>query len=258
MVSLKAIILGSDHELWWSFWYLIDWLVVVTLLIVSGLISLATPYDRYLPLNDPSVTYPVQADIIPDWLLIVLAVIVPMLVLFIFQLCLRNRHDFHHALLSLAAAHALNLIVTAALKVIAGRYRPDYIGRIGQNDARQSFPSGHASTSFAGLIFLCLYLFGKSKVYSEHSAVGLLKGLGSFSPFFVCTFIAISRTMDYHHNFDDILAGAVLGTAFAFIGYFLYFPSLFDSKCDLPRTKRELIMEKTLSSSPSYTVEIHE
>lgn len=123
---------------------------------------------------------------------------------------------------------------------MAGRYRPFYANDPDNVDARLSFPSGHASTSFSGMTFLSLYLFGKTRVFSEHSGATFPKLLGCISPFFVAAFISVSRTMDYHHNFSDILAGAVIGVLSGFLGYFLYYPSLFAPHSEQPRRKVHL------------------
>ncbi len=85
---------------------------------------------------------------------------------------MQSAHDFHHASLGLAEAVLFTLLFTDVLKVVCGRYRPDwygsapppnnasFFGRLIQyryarqglsgaiiSDGRQSFPSGHASVS---------------------------------------------------------------------------------------------------------------
>lgn len=51
--------------------------------------------------------------------------------------------------------------------------------------------------------------------------------------------MAVSRTRDYHHNFDDVLAGAVIGCVIAMACYFCFYPSLFDANSHLPRHRRK-------------------
>jgi len=87
------------------------------------------------------------------------------------------------------------------------------------NESQFSFPSGHSSLIFAGLTLLCLYWL---HVVPRH----FMKGqFGTPSPvrflpikmscmialMISASFVAGTRTRDYWHNFDDILAGAVLG-----------------------------------------------
>ena len=41
--------------------------------------------------------------------------------------------------------------------------------------------------------------------------------------------------MDYHHNFDDITAGSLIGILVAYYGYFVYYPPLSDDNCHQPK-----------------------
>jgi len=95
------------------------------------------------------------------------------------------------------------------------------------NDAMYSFPSGHSSTVFAGMTVLTLYLlhiipkfFFRGSLKTD-SPIRLLPI--KITVMLICEgsamLVAGSRTRDYYHNFDDILAGAVLGfcvSCFAF------------------------------------------
>jgi len=123
-------------------------------------------------------------------------------------------------------------------------------------DAFQSFPSGHSSTAFAGLGFLTLWLYANlyrywriggagggilahedgllasdSDVYRRRKlreAKVRLYGLHDNQlpllllitvPLWLAAYIAFTRVRDNHHNYDDILAGAVLGS-FCALGSF--------------------------------------
>jgi membrane-associated phospholipid phosphatase len=147
--------------------------------------------------------------------------------------------------------------------LFAGRPRPNFISYTGYNatseiytlphnlrDAFQSFPSGHASTSFAGLGFLSLWLYANLYRYWRLGGAGggilaredgagtddqtvyerrkrrsaRLTGLHDnqlplllllSGPLWLAAFIAFSRVRDNHHNYDDILAGSVLGSFIA-------------------------------------------
>lgn len=48
---------------WWSWYLMIDWaILVVTLAIEVPIVMMSDPYDRHLPTNDPSLSYPLLPD----------------------------------------------------------------------------------------------------------------------------------------------------------------------------------------------------
>jgi diacylglycerol diphosphate phosphatase / phosphatidate phosphatase len=79
-------------------------------------------------------------------------------------------------------------------------------------DGFRSFPSGHASLSFAGLGFLSFYLAGKLRLWDDHgyavSPLLLARGVFDYlhlqakvwlalTPLTGASLVAITRTMDY-------------------------------------------------------------
>jgi len=231
-----------NTEMWFHKSYLLDWFLSLFLFaIVEGITSFVNPFHRYLPPNDPSVLFPNVTDIVSDNLLFILSIAVPIVLFALAQLYLKNGQDFHHAILGLCVTICLTNIITSCIKSAAGRYRPDWFSAYGgdQNEGRYSFPSGHASNSFSGMVFLSLYTLGKLRVFSNDRVSPLWKSLLAMCPLGVCIFIAVSRTVDYHHNFSDIIAGALIGTGFSFFSYFSYFPSLFHDNCHLPKQHPE-------------------
>ena len=96
------------------------------------------------------------------------------------------------------------------------------------NEARRSFPSGHASFSAAVMAFNMLYVQFRYRLVNCHflkckrSAFCIFDDLYSFlRPFLqigligVASFIAMSRVSDYYHHLVDVTVGFLLGT---FIG----------------------------------------
>jgi len=241
----NAPVLGchfKDASLWFHRSYLIDWTLSLALFIVVQAVNMfVDPFDRYLPPNDPSVMYPHKPDIVSNALLMILAIVLPVVCFGLAQIRLRNGHDLHHSVLGLAVAIFMTNVVTASLKSAAGRYRPDYLSTYeDQNEGKYSFPSGHSSNAFAGMTFLSLYLMGKLRIWNDDASTNFHKALACVSPLTIAFFVAISRTIDYHHNFSDIIGGAMIGTGFAFFGYFLYYPSLFSSVCHSPKIHAKL------------------
>lgn len=136
-------------------------------------------------------------------------------------------------------------IATYVLKKVVGRPRPvalyncDYLGyqtavqsgnftaynslavfgRVGSvancwvqdqtSDMWSSFPSGHATLSFATLAyaFFALRLTLKIDGRLHYGWRNIL----AYSPIVLCTWISASRVIDMRHHVDDVLAGALIG-----------------------------------------------
>ncbi|XP_060601613.1 phospholipid phosphatase 1-like, partial [Ruditapes philippinarum] len=81
-------------------------------------------------------------------------------------------------------------------------------------DSRKSFPSGHASLSTFGAIYLLIFLqlrftwTKKIRIFLPLIQLGIL-----CAAIFVC----ISRVNDNKHHFSDVIAGAILGTVIALL-----------------------------------------
>lgn len=256
----------------------------------TGALTATTPDDLFLPLlplrrefslTDTSIQHThATTERVPTWLLAVLAVLVPIGIQGVISLGIaRSAWDFHVSVLGLILANAITLTATTIIKVCVGRPRPDFLDRCQPRagatnapvyglateavcttdlnshliqDGFRSFPSGHSSTAFAGLVFLALYLAGKFRLFSRregeahaHAAVQWIVSL----PLLGATLIAVSRTMDYRHHATDVIAGAILGTTVSVGSYYLYYPSLTDSKCHRPYAARVLRARVTGSSS---------
>ncbi|KAL5050788.1 hypothetical protein BDW71DRAFT_106742 [Aspergillus fruticulosus] len=151
--------------------------------------------------------------------------------------------------LGLILSQALCFVITQALKNACGKPRPDIIDRCqpragsadpkpyGLSDSSictgdphllkdgfRSWPSGHSSSSFAGLFYLSLWLGGKLHIMDNKGEVWKM-----FIVMFPClgaTLIAVSRIMDARHHPFDVITGSLLGILCASISYRQYFPSL--------------------------------
>lgn len=153
-------------------------------------------------------------------------------------------------IIGFASCQLANLSVTETLKVLVGRKRPcffylcnykgyktavdsdDYssydlattANRPGNiedcrasddntNEAQKSWPSGHASTSFAAMlycVFFLRFMAGQSKgLYWSN------RGLFCCFPMILAIWISVTRIQDYRHHEDDILAGSIIGSLIA-------------------------------------------
>jgi len=84
-------------------------------------------------------------------------------------------------------------------------------------DAQYSFPSGHSSGIFCGIGFTALFVLYLLHKYSRKhnfgkTAIGFTFILLSFAA-------AATRPRDYYHNYDDIIAGCIVGMCCAFVGF---------------------------------------
>lgn len=95
-------------------------------------------------------------------------------------------------------------------------------------EGRKSFPSGHASTSFAGLSFLSLFLSGHLCIYAGKS--NAWRFFLAFFPLIFAAVVAISRYTDNRHHWEDVLFGSILGLIISWFTYLLYFPSPFSAE----------------------------
>jgi diacylglycerol diphosphate phosphatase/phosphatidate phosphatase len=146
------------------------------------------------------------------------------------------------------------LVVTEALKLSIGRLRPYFRDRYARAacggvvavpdgldcstvaadgfvmtraqliDGLKSFPSGHASSSFAGATFASLWL-GTELVWGPDAPTwgpavgslgiaGLLGGAG---------FIAASRVSDHKHHVEDVVVGSAIGLGAGAAAWLLHF-----------------------------------
>ena len=127
-------------------------------------------------------------------------------------------------------ASFLTIGFTDLTKMLVGEQRPHYLEKLtsdGLESATRdsvSFPSGHASTSFNAGIFIfayVLFLYYRIRQVPVTEPSWLWRELRSLYlylailPVILAGFIGISRIVDYHHHFWDVIAGALYGGFFA-------------------------------------------
>ncbi|TFK72189.1 acid phosphatase/Vanadium-dependent haloperoxidase [Pluteus cervinus] len=241
--------------------YAPDWILTIGLALCFFLLDKVNGYRREFSVSDTSLrhTFAVH-ERVPDVALYMICFVSPLLIQPVINFCtVRSWWDFHNGTLGLILGLSLTGAVTQIVKITVGRPRPDLIDRcqppIGTvdpefglsnwtictrldllNDGFRSFPSGHSSLSFAGLGFLSYYLAGKLHLFDRRGQAH--KAWLSLGPFAAAALVAVSRTMDYRHHWQDVLTGSILGTVTSYFAYRQYYPSLADERSHRPYSPR--------------------
>lgn len=67
---------------------------------------------------------------------------------------------------------------------------------------------------------------GKLHVFGERGRSQAWPLCISIAPIFVAILIAVSRTCDYHHHWQDVTVGSIFGIVISYLCYRLYYPPL--------------------------------
>ncbi|KAI5121683.1 hypothetical protein M0805_002759 [Coniferiporia weirii] len=239
--------------------YLPDWILTAVLAAVFFSLDKVPGFKREFSIDDPTFA---THERVPPIALYFIAIVAPIVIQIVVNFfTVRSFWDFHNSTLGLL----LGLVVTGAItqftKITVGRPRPDVISRCQPSsgitnpeyglvssaichqtdkhiltDGWRSFPSGHSSLSFAGLGFLAFYLAGKLHLFDGKGHTS--KAWISLTPLSGAALVAISRTMDYRHHWQDVLVGSALGLTVSFFAYRQYYPSLASPACHRPFSPR--------------------
>ncbi|KAI9503617.1 hypothetical protein GGI25_004861 [Coemansia spiralis] len=260
--------------------YIPDYFFLVVMAVLWGVLSLIEPFHRDFSLTDKSIQYPHKPDSIPFYAAVLLCFVLPLVVIILWAgLIRRSFHDMNSGVLGLCLSIVLNMMITNTVKNLAGRLRPDFIDRCNLDkdtalslqpaigmvtsaickqtdksvfwDGMRSFPSGHTSFSFAGFTYLSLWLAGHLRIGDRRGRT--YKSFITLVPELAALLIGISRTKDYRHHWQDVLAGAILGVFMGWFGYHQYYPSP-NSLAEDPSYPFPPRIPVDGSSSPSYNL----
>ena len=213
-----------------------EWAATFCLAACSGLIALSIEPKQRAIFANYSERYPYTGETITTPVVGVLIIIIPCFVIGVIVLAFPRRVDLSLAGMSLAQTLCLTLLVTEALKVTVARPRPNFFSYCGydpesakctasksyKRDAKLSFPSGHASNSFASGTWMCLFL---CTLWPRHVEIWWV--LVKLLPVFVAIAISATRITDYMHHVSDVVAGAVLGIGMAMTVFYSQYTRIF-------------------------------
>jgi len=153
---------------------------------------------------------------------------------------------------TILVAIGISELVTQTFKFYVGRLRPNFYAMCGfdketleckngeemEMEARMSFPSGHSSLSFCGLVCVVLFFLGRVGLERNKSVVASGRGkiltVLSFTPLLLSFWCATSRLVDNWHHPSDIIVGSILGSVSACIAYHIWFPHILSNYAGIP------------------------
>lgn len=232
----------------------------------------AVPYFRKIqPEEFWLYRFPRTDSFYPGYLLWWTIFGVPLVVTVINYAIHKDKVDLQQALLAVVLSIYLTGSVTNCIKLAVGRPRPDFLERCFpdgtvNNDLKctgqekeviqgyKSFPSGHSSFAFSSLGFVALYIAGKCHCFNSKGRGHAYRLCMVIMPLLWATLIAASRTADFHHHWQDVAVGSILGMAIALICYRQYYPSLYRSNSHIPYSSdRSLHIELDQPQTPDIS-----
>ncbi|KAJ6161440.1 hypothetical protein N7470_004836 [Penicillium chermesinum] len=213
--------------------YIFDYVILIACVIGFWILDSVEPYHQHFSLRNYTLQYPYAVhERIPIQYALCISGAFPLVVIAIYTLLLDGLFSHHKpqdpisgkrklrgpwrwkdrlwelncGILGLLLSQALAFLITQVLKNACGKPRPDIIDRSLIKDGFRSWPSGHSSSSFAGLTYLSLWLGGKFHIMDQRGETW--KTLLVSVPLLAATLVAVSRIMDArHHPFDVITGG---------------------------------------------------
>ncbi|XP_006461864.1 hypothetical protein AGABI2DRAFT_205847 [Agaricus bisporus var. bisporus H97] len=275
MIAFAKRYFGQDSLSWFHKSYILDWVFVSLLWLISYFISYWPVYEREFSLTDKTIALSHKENQVGSGFNFTAALFVPLLLVVVVGFKNRSIVDLHHGTLALLAGRGLARMITEYFKHRVGRLRPDFLARCKWDevaelcagkkssilDGRMSFPSGHSSTAFAGMIFLTLWIAGQTAAICLSAGPSVrwmpsrLAALAlTLAPISWATHVAFTRIEDHRHHMEDVIVGSLIGTFSAAICYLLFWPSPFhiSSFNSSGRTEARYLYISTAQSRGTY------
>ncbi|CAM8879654.1 unnamed protein product [Rhodiola kirilowii] len=246
-----------------------DWLILILLVVIDIILNVIEPFHRFVGVDMMSgLNYPFhEKNTIPFWAVPIIAGLLPIIVFIVFYVIRRDVYDLHHGILGILYSILVTGVITDAIKDGVGRPRPNFFWRCFPDgitafdpvtkdvvctglknvikEGYKSFPSGHASWSFAGLGFFAWYIAGKVKAFNRRGHVAKLCIV--FLPLLIAALIAVSRVDDYWHHWQDVFTGGLIGLTIATFCYLQFFPPPYSTNGWGPHAYFQMLSESQQS-----------
>ncbi|KAJ2985672.1 hypothetical protein NUW58_g5410 [Xylaria curta] len=212
----------------------------------------------------PNFAYPARRQMVSNWLIASVAIAFPAAIILLTQLRIRNFWDLNNSLLGFFYAIVTSSAFQATTKAFVGGFRPNFYdicqpdsnhatgegNKTGLNgigfrqdmwskdacttsdarklrDAMQGFPSGHSTTMVAAMLYLCLYLNAKLKVFANYHTP-LWKLIALLLPLLGAVLLCGTVIIDNTHSWYDIAGGATIGALISLAAFRMVYASIFD------------------------------
>ncbi|KAI1182750.1 PAP2 superfamily-domain-containing protein [Nemania serpens] len=212
----------------------------------------------------PNFAYPARPQMVSNWLIAIVAIAFPTSIILLMQLRIRSFWDLNNALLGFTYAIFTSAVFQGATKAFVGGLRPNFYDvcrpnieharnggdKTGLNgigfrkdmwskdvctatnagqlrNAMQAFPSGHSTTMVAAMLYLCLYLNAKLKVFANYHAP-LWKLIALVVPLLGAVLLCGTLIIDNTHSWYDVAGGATIGAFMALAAFRMVYASIFD------------------------------
>lgn len=234
-------------------WRIADVLLLGVLFILYIIAYSLEPFQRQFYINDLTISHPfAEHEQVTNAGLLFASVWVPCMVIAAIGLIITKPENkiyvTYVSIMGLYLSVFTASVTTDILKNLIGRHRPDFLARCQPKDGTprdvmvfakdvcttenlqrlkdgfRTTPSGHSSISFAGLVYLSLWLSGQLLITNE--SLGYWRSVVAWIPTLQSSFIALSRTQDYRHHFVDVIIGSILGLGIAYWAYRRLFPPI--------------------------------
>lgn len=210
--------------------------IAFMLVLVFTFYMLLQSPTQYFQLNDPSIHYPYLVPTVSSVLVGVFSIALPVTSILLFNIFFAwNIWDAYSGIFGSILSYITALIFTSTLWCFVGGIRPHFLSLCKidptiyeldinkhlyytsdvclnkhefTHDTFHGFPSGHASTSFAGCIFLASYLAAHLQIYKNGNVIKIFI---AFLPFICAIWLSCTRLSDHHHNPIQLAVGILIG-----------------------------------------------